>query len=87
MLPTISNNRRRNSSSLSCGQPKIIRFRTHFTNTIFDVFKDRGYKQTDSELDWDIHWADVGWIREVFDHIHLEDYQKVNQKVRWSPSA
>ncbi len=60
------------------GAPKVIRFKTHFTNTIYDVLRDRGYKQTDSETDWDFHWADVGWIREVLDHIHLEDHQRVN---------
>lgn len=39
-------------------QPTQIRFRTSFANTIFDVMKSRGWLQTDSEHDWDIHWAE-----------------------------
>lgn len=31
-----------------------------------------------SELDWDVIWADVGWVRENFDRIHLDDHQRVN---------
>jgi hypothetical protein len=49
-----------------------IRFRTTLHNTVYNVFKSRGWKETDSELDWDIFWADKEWIREVYDHVHLE---------------
>ena len=31
-----------------------------------------------SNVDWDFNWADVGWIREHFDNIHMEEHQKVN---------
>eukprot|EP01006_Ploeotia_vitrea_P000478 TRINITY_DN10312_c0_g1_i1.p1 TRINITY_DN10312_c0_g1~~TRINITY_DN10312_c0_g1_i1.p1 ORF type:complete len:418 (+),score=41.95 TRINITY_DN10312_c0_g1_i1:44-1297(+) len=55
-----------------------LRFRTSLHNTIYDVAKGRCWKETDSETDWDLHWADVHWIREVFDHVHLEDNQRVN---------
>ncbi len=40
--------------------------------------RSRGWKETDSETEWDFHWADVGWIRECLDHVRLEDHQKVN---------
>ena len=33
-----------------------IRFKTTFRNTVYDVCRKRGWKLTDSELDWDFHW-------------------------------
>lgn len=30
------------------------------------------------EMDWDIHWAEREWVYEVFDHIHLDSWQRVN---------
>lgn len=57
---------------------KEIRFRCAFHNTIYDVLKARGFKETDAELDWDLYWADKEWIHDVFDHIHLQPHQKVN---------
>ena len=27
------------------------------------------------EVDWDVIWADVGWIRDCFDHMRFEDHQ------------
>ncbi|KAL0489461.1 tubulin polyglutamylase [Acrasis kona] len=66
-------------STPQLGTPaRPIRFRTGLHNTLFDVLKDRGYKFTDSELDWDLHWADVGWVKETLDHLHLEEYQRIN---------
>lgn len=54
-------------------------YRTGFRNTIYDVLKSKhGWKQTDSDTDWDFNWADVGWIRENYDHIHMDDHQRVN---------
>ena len=35
-----------------------IRFKTSFRNTVYDVMKKRGWKYTDSDLDWDFHWAE-----------------------------
>lgn len=58
--------------------PSQIRFRTSLRNTVLDVMRSRGWKETDSETDWDFHWADVGWIREVLDHVRLEENQRVN---------
>mmetsp|Transcript_95831 Transcript_95831/g.293072 ORF Transcript_95831/g.293072 Transcript_95831/m.293072 type:complete len:446 (-) Transcript_95831:9-1346(-) len=55
-----------------------VTFRCSFHNTIYDVLKSRGYKETDAELDWDVFWCDKEWIHEVFDHIHLQPHQKVN---------
>ena len=59
-------------------QPVVI-FRTSLHNTIFDVFRSRpGWEETDSDTDWDINWADVGWIRDYFDHVHMDDHQRIN---------
>lgn len=55
-----------------------LRFRTSLRNTILDVMRSRGWKETDSDLDWDFHWADVGWIRDCLDHVRLEEHQRVN---------
>ena len=44
-----------------------VRFRTTFHNTIYDVFRARGWRETESDTDWDVCWADTGWIREYFD--------------------
>ncbi|KAI8915116.1 tubulin-tyrosine ligase family-domain-containing protein [Entophlyctis helioformis] len=40
--------------------------------------RDRGWKETDSELDWDFFWADVHWVHETFDHVYLQEYQRIN---------
>ncbi|KAJ3399242.1 putative tubulin polyglutamylase ttll9 [Chytriomyces hyalinus] len=55
-----------------------IRFKTHLRNTVLDVFKDRGWKETDSDTDWDFHWADVHWVHEMFDHMYLGEGQRIN---------
>ena len=38
----------------------------------------RAWKETDSDVDWDVCWADTGWIRENFDNLRLADHQRVN---------
>ena len=54
-------------------------FRTSLHNTIYDVLSARhGWEETDSDTDWDFNWADVGWIRDYFDHMHFDDHQRVN---------
>ena len=52
--------------------------RTTFHNTIYDVFRARGWRETDSDSDWDVAWVDTGWIRENFDTMHLEQHQRIN---------
>eukprot|EP00644_Phytophthora_capsici_P012364 jgi/Phyca11/10089/fgenesh1_pm.PHYCAscaffold_46_\ len=38
-----------------------------------------GWIETESDLDWDLHWADVGWIRENLDAFTpLQDHQRIN---------
>ncbi|CCW61223.1 unnamed protein product [Phytomonas sp. EM1] len=55
-----------------------IRFKTSLRNIVLDVMRSRGWIETESEFDWDYHWADTGWIRENYDHIRLEDHQRIN---------
>lgn len=55
-----------------------VRFRTSFSNTIYEVLVARGWKETDHETEWDVHWAEREWVYEVFDTMHLEAHQKIN---------
>jgi len=47
-------------------------------NTIFDVMRSRGWKETDADTDWNLFWADKDWINETYDKIHLDPHQRVN---------
>lgn len=38
----------------------------------------RGWKETESEDEWDMHWADREWVYEVFDNGHLMPWQRLN---------
>ena len=29
-------------------------------------------------MDWDFFWADVHWIHDTFDHVYLQESQKIN---------
>ena len=55
-----------------------VRFRCTFHNTIYDVFRARGWQETDSDTDWDVAWVDTGWLRENFDSMHLSEHQRLN---------
>lgn len=35
-----------------------IRFKTTFTNTIYEAMKMRGWRETNSDSDWDLIWAE-----------------------------
>lgn len=76
--PNHTVNRPRPSKEFKEPQKRVIRFKTGFHNVIYDVLKARGWKETESEMDWDIHWCDREWMFEVFDHAHLESWQRVN---------
>lgn len=60
------------------GPGPVIKFRTSLRNTILDVLLERGWKETDSDTEWDFNWADKDWIREVYDTIHFKDHQRLN---------
>ncbi|ORX87362.1 TTL-domain-containing protein [Anaeromyces robustus] len=66
------------TTTSSCKDPKSIKFKTFLHNTLYDTLKKRGWKETDDETDWDIYWADIHWVHENFDHMYLQDYQKIN---------
>lgn len=55
-----------------------FRFRTTFRNVIFDVLTSKGWRETDSETEWDFLWVERDWIRGVYDKIRLDDHQRVN---------
>eukprot|EP00002_Diphylleia_rotans_P015010 TRINITY_DN2908_c0_g1_i4.p1 TRINITY_DN2908_c0_g1~~TRINITY_DN2908_c0_g1_i4.p1 ORF type:complete len:314 (-),score=62.89 TRINITY_DN2908_c0_g1_i4:652-1593(-) len=56
----------------------IMRFRCSMKNTILDVLNSRGWKETDSDHDWDFNWAEKEWIRDFFDLMKFEDHQRIN---------
>ena len=75
---TSSYSQQKQQDSDSDDQPTVV-FRASLHNTIFDVMRNRpGWQETDSDTDWDFNWADVGWVREYFDHTHLEEHQRIN---------
>eukprot|EP00931_Biecheleriopsis_adriatica_P076601 TRINITY_DN50293_c0_g1_i1.p1 TRINITY_DN50293_c0_g1~~TRINITY_DN50293_c0_g1_i1.p1 ORF type:complete len:534 (+),score=112.57 TRINITY_DN50293_c0_g1_i1:142-1743(+) len=47
-------------------------------NTIYDVLRSRGWKETDIDNEWHIFWTDKDWIHSFFDKIHLDPHQHVN---------
>lgn len=30
-----------------------------------------------SDSEWDFYWCDVGWLRENFDHIYMEEHVRI----------
>lgn len=54
-----------------------IRYRTFLHNTIGDVLKAKGWVEVKDETDWDFYWCDISWMREHFDHVYLEEHQKI----------
>jgi len=66
---------------------ETIRWRCHFRNTVYDVFKSkkhwrevpRGEENMYMDgAEWDIAFTDRNWVRENFDHMRLEDHQRIN---------
>eukprot|EP00928_Gymnodinium_smaydae_P100271 TRINITY_DN9803_c0_g1_i1.p1 TRINITY_DN9803_c0_g1~~TRINITY_DN9803_c0_g1_i1.p1 ORF type:complete len:501 (-),score=82.41 TRINITY_DN9803_c0_g1_i1:118-1620(-) len=47
-------------------------------NTIYDVLRSRGWKETDVDTEWSVFWADKDWIHDSFDKVHLDPHQHVN---------
>ncbi|DBA01932.1 TPA: LOW QUALITY PROTEIN: hypothetical protein N0F65_006665 [Lagenidium giganteum] len=59
---------------------RAVRFRTSLRNTVLDVLEVQGgWVETESEFVWDLHWADVGWVREHLDaSTPLQEHQRIN---------
>ncbi|KDO23960.1 hypothetical protein SPRG_10656 [Saprolegnia parasitica CBS 223.65] len=58
-----------------------VRFRTSLHNTVVDVMAALdGWEETESDVEWDLHWADVGWVRENFDAMEPKwrDHQRIS---------
>lgn len=58
-------------------EDRPIRYKTFLHNTIGDVLKARGWVEIKDDADWDFHWCDISWMREHFDHMYLEEHQKI----------
>ena len=66
------------SKTAKGGKGAPIRFKTCLHNTIYDVFRARGWQEVKEEGEpWDVYWCDVSWMREHFDHCYLEEHQRV----------
>ncbi|KEG02740.1 tubulin--tyrosine ligase, putative [Plasmodium vinckei vinckei] len=57
---------------------KVIKFRTDFRNTIYDVFLHREWELTTHETEWNLCWSEKDWINEVYDTLSLKNDQYVN---------
>ena len=57
-----------------------LRFRTTFRNTIHDLFRSKGWVETDSDTDWDVAWVDKDWMRENFMALSpaFAEHQRIN---------
>jgi hypothetical protein len=66
------------TSQVSIPSTQVIRFKCGLKNTVWECLRDRGWKETDSDTDWDFFWADVHWIHETFDHVYLQEQQRIN---------
>ena len=66
------------SSGLGGPEGRPVRFRCTFHNTIYDVLRARGWREVETDTDWDVAWIDTGWLRENYDVMHLEDHQRIN---------
>ena len=57
--------------------PGPIKFATHFVNTLQDALNGLGWVHVREDETWDLHWCNVGWVKEVYDHVHLPDYVRI----------
>lgn len=39
--------------------PPPFRFKTSLRNTVYQVMRDRGWRETENETDWDFFWAGI----------------------------
>ncbi|XP_056403750.1 probable tubulin polyglutamylase TTLL9 isoform X2 [Hyla sarda] len=55
-----------------------IRYKCCLLNTIVDVLRQRpGWTEVKDDGEWDFYWCDVGWLRENFDHIYMEEHVRI----------
>jgi len=46
-------------------------------NTVYEVLKSRpGWVETQDDVDWDLCWADVGWVRDMYDQIQVGETKR-----------
>eukprot|EP00924_Labyrinthula_sp_SR-Ha-C_P003215 maker-scaffold_15-snap-gene-2.24-mRNA-1 protein AED:0.49 eAED:0.49 QI:0/0/0/1/0/0/2/0/90 len=56
-----------------------ILYRVSTRNIILDVLKSRkGWRETTSEVEWDLNWADTTWIKDNLGQLRLDSDQKLN---------
>jgi len=52
--------------------PTMITYKTNFINCVLEAFKRRHWKETHTELEWDIYWAERDWIHNKLQTVHLK---------------
>lgn len=59
--------------SISAGADwRLAGLRCSTRNTVYEVLKSRpGWVETQDDVDWDLCWADVGWVRDMYDQIQV----------------
>uniref|UniRef100_T1J250 Tubulin--tyrosine ligase-like protein 9 n=1 Tax=Strigamia maritima TaxID=126957 RepID=T1J250_STRMM len=55
---------------------KVIKYKCHLCNTVNDVFKARGWQETNDD-DWDICWCDSYGFKDMFDACYMDDGRKI----------
>ncbi|XP_057686426.1 probable tubulin polyglutamylase TTLL9 isoform X2 [Corythoichthys intestinalis] len=56
-----------------------VRYKCGPLGTIQDVLKQRaGWIEVKDDGQWDFHWSDVGWLRENYDHLYMEEHVRIN---------
>lgn len=59
-------------TSLVLPAPAAAMCRCSTRNTVYEVLKSRpGWVETHDDVDWDLCWADVGWVRDMYDQIQV----------------
>ncbi|XP_072169782.1 probable tubulin polyglutamylase TTLL9 isoform X1 [Diadema setosum] len=58
---------------------RAIRFKCSLQNTILDVLRSKGWVEVrEDDNEFDLFWADRGWMREYFDQCFMEDHVRIN---------
>jgi tubulin polyglutamylase TTLL9 len=56
-----------------------ILFRCSNRNLMHEVMSNRpNWEETTDDVEWDINWADVGWVRDFYDGIQMDEDQLLN---------
>ncbi|XP_058498383.1 probable tubulin polyglutamylase TTLL9 [Solea solea] len=56
-----------------------VRYKCILPNSIQNVLRQRpGWVEVRDEGEWDFNWCDVGWLRENYDHLYMDEHVRIN---------